>query len=102
MEIPEHVQRAVEARLSALPDPGKAIYHVWVLDPQTGSVHLSDDHDKPRRHKGHHDELAKKVGHHPDRVHGYAYKIRGGWRITDWEHKPVDRYVAKKVIEALS
>jgi hypothetical protein len=44
----------------------------------------------------------RKVHHHPETIHGYAYKIHGGWRITDDEHRPVnDPHVVEKVIKAL-
>jgi len=79
----------------------KEIDHIWIFDPRTAEVHISDDHDKERRHKTHHKGLAEKVDHHPSRVHGYAYRIRGGWRVTDWDHKAVDRFIGKKVVEAL-
>jgi hypothetical protein len=44
----------------------------------------------------------RKVHHHPETIHGYAYRIHGGWRITDDEHRPVkDPHVVEKVVKAL-
>lgn len=74
---------------------------LWVFDPQEDLVHL--EHNENRHPADHitHKHLAEKVVH-PDRVHGYAYKIPGGWRITDWDHRPVeDRHVRKLVHRAL-
>lgn len=87
---------------SHTPAPHLPTHHTWVFDTQSGIAHISDDHDKPRRNRGHHDELAEKVGQHPDRIHGFAYRIHGGWRITDWDHKSVDPYVVKQVVSALN
>ena len=65
------------------------LYHLWVFNPEDGSVLIETPHEKPRSEHRYHVELGKDV-QHPDRVHGYAYAIRGGWRITDWEHRPVE------------
>lgn len=81
-------------------NPGPAFY-TWLFDPVEGEVELHDNEghalDTPS-----HNDLAEKYPH-PDRVHGYAYRIIGGWRITDWEDKSIeDRHVLKKVQQALS
>lgn len=82
--------------------PGQPLYYSWVFDPDDGIVHISDDADRPRRHKKHHDELAEKTNHHPDRVHGYAYRLRVGWRVTDVAHHPVtDSFVKRAVAKAI-
>jgi hypothetical protein len=101
--IPKEIHEAVAARrVEGVTKPGMPVHYTWVFDPRTAEVHVSDDHAKERRHKTHHNELAEQAGHHPARVHGYAYRIRGGWRLTDWDHKAVDRFVGKKVVEALN
>lgn len=89
----------MEGKPHSHPDlPG---HYSWVFDPRDAKVHLSDDHTKERRHQDHHHGLAEKAGHHPARIHGYAYRIHGGWRITDWDHKVVDPFVAKEVIKTI-
>lgn len=100
MEIPSEIKEAFAQRVG-LTHPDAPVYYAWVFDARDARVHLSDDHEKPRRDKDHHDGLAKKVNHHPGRVHGYAYRIRGGWRITDVEHKAVDHFVAKQVVKSI-
>lgn len=82
------------------PDRGP-IYYLWVFDPHTAKVHL--EHNEGRHHADHvdHRDLAKRVPH-PDRVHGYAYRIKNGWRITTWEHRPVDdAHILESVRKAL-
>lgn len=77
------------------------IYFLWVFDPETGEVTL--EHNEGRHAAEHvdHGHLAERVVH-PDRVHGFAYKIRGGWRVTTWEHRPVDDpFILRKVKQAL-
>lgn len=64
-----------------IPDERK-IYHRWGYDPHDDSIHINerDDFDQ----------------------NGYAYRINGGWRLTDREHDAVnDLYIVKKVMEAL-
>lgn len=74
---------------------------LWVFDPQSDIVHLEHNSNRhPADHKTHKD-LAEEVIH-PDRVHGYAYRIPGGWRITDWDHRPVeDPHIRRLVHRAL-
>lgn len=77
------------------------IYHLWVFHPEddTVSVH-SHKGVHPADHVTH--SQLRQVHHHPETIHGYAYRIRGGWRITDDEHHPVDDpHVVEKVIKAL-
>lgn len=77
------------------------VYFLWVFDPQEGEVHL--EHNEGRHAAEHvdHSHLAERIVH-PERVHGFAYRIRGGWRVTDWEHRPVDDpFILRKVKSAL-
>lgn len=77
------------------------IYWLWVYDPQEDKAHVHHNRDKHRANHTDHEELGHKVPH-PSRVHGYAYRIVGGFRITDWDHRPVaDPRVSKRVHEAL-
>lgn len=80
-------------------NPG-SLYYVWVFDPQTGEVDVHDGEssslDVPS-----HDDLAR-ANPHEDRVHGYAYRIINGWRVTDWDDKPLeDPFIKRAVTEAL-
>lgn len=80
-------------------NPG-TLYTLWVFDPQDGEVEVYDEEGHPLDIPGHED-LAKKHPN-PNRIHGYAYRIVNGWRITDWEHNPIeDRFVLRQVQEAL-
>lgn len=72
-------------------------YHLWVYNPQDDSVLIETPADKPRIEQRYHAELAEDVPH-PNRVHGYAYPLRDGWRITDWEHHPVEDPHIKTVV----
>lgn len=76
---------------------GGPVYYLWVFDPHEDKVILEHNQGRHRAEHVDHAELARRVPH-PDRVHGYAYKIVGGWRITDWEHRPIDDpHVLEKV-----
>lgn len=79
------------------------VYWLWTFDPTTAKVvviHNDDAH--PAHHKTHHDIAADEKIDHPEKVEGYAYKIRGGYRITDNEHRPVDDpYITSKVLSLL-
>lgn len=99
-DFPEEIQRTAKPVLG-ITKPGQPLYYSWVFDPVEGVAHISDDHKRERRHKKHHEELSEKVGHHPDRVHGYAYRIRFGWRVTDTDHHVVDGFVRKAVAKAI-
>jgi hypothetical protein len=78
------------------------IYWLWVFDPQSGKVIAEHNDGRHRAETIDHTKLAERVPH-PERVHGYAYKIAGGYRITDWDGHPVkDKYVLKQVAKALS
>lgn len=80
----------------------KPFYYLWVFDPQEDKVIA--EHNERRHPAEHidHSHLADRVPH-PERVHGYAHRIRGGWRITDDSHRPVDDpHVLKLVKDALN
>jgi hypothetical protein len=75
-------------KTAAEPEDGP-IYFLWVFDPHNDKVIIEHNEGRhPANHVDHRD-LAEKVPH-PERIHGYAYRIKSGWRITDYEHKPVD------------
>jgi hypothetical protein len=76
-------------------------YHLWVFHPEDDSVSIHHHSGKhPAEHTTH--GQLRQVHHHPETIHGYAYRIKGGWRISDDEHRPVkDPHVVEKVIQAL-
>lgn len=76
-------------------------HYLWVFDPESGRVHVEHNKDRHPKDAVDHSHLAARVSH-PDRVHGYAYRIHGGYRITDWDHNEVkDPYIKEQVRRAL-
>lgn len=77
------------------------IYYRFALKPSDGSVLLSHNQEgHPARVRTHAD-LAQE-GNEPGMVHGYAYRIRGGWRLHDYEHRPLtDPFVKAQVSKAI-
>src|SRR4051812_37758656 len=79
----------------------RPIYYRWVFKPSTGSVDLSHNDEAPPAEVRYHTELAQDAGE-PNTYHGYAYRIGKGWRIFDWENKPVnDPHVVAQVLRAI-
>lgn len=76
-------------------------YWLWVFDPQEDKIILEHNEDRHPAHHITHKDLAELVPH-PDRIHGYAYRIHGGWRITEDDHGAVDDpHVKHLVVQAL-
>jgi hypothetical protein len=75
-------------KLSGEPDLSP-IYYLWVFDPVEDKVHVEHNEGRHRADHIDHGHLAERVSH-PERLHGFAYRIKHGWRITNWEHRPVD------------
>lgn len=81
---------------------GRPIYYLWTFDPEDTKVYIDHNEDRHPADFVTHDELAPHV-HHPDTVHGYAYSIKDGWRITDDNHDEVkDPFIVRRVLAALS
>lgn len=77
------------------------LYWLFSFDPQDGHVVITQNDDRSRSEAVTHSELAPEITH-PARLNGFAYKIRGGYRITDDESKKLtDQFVIKKVLAAL-
>lgn len=77
------------------------VYHLWVFHPEDDSVSI---HHNKGRHPAEHVTLGqlRQENHHPETIHGYAYRIARGWRITDDEHHAItDPHVVEKVLKAL-
>lgn len=88
-------------RVSVAEEDDRPIYYLWTFDPVTTKVHMDHNEDRHPAHALTHSTLAPEVTH-PDTVHGFAYSIEGGWRITNDEHKEVkDPYVVRKVMDKL-
>lgn len=74
------------------------LYYRWAFDPRDGVILSSNDDDHAFRLPYHRD-----LGGGKAQVNGYAYRIRGGWRLTDWEHRPLeDPFVISSVVKALN
>lgn len=79
----------------------KPLFYLWVFHPQTAHVTLTHDWEGHPAHTKTHGDLARELNE-PNLYHGYAYRIKGGWRVTDYDHKPVeDPFVKAKVVGAL-
>ena len=77
------------------------MYYRWVFSPVKG-VSLGSNNDLHPALVPYHRDLAGKDGGQ-DLMHGYAYRIGNGWRLTDYEHKPVeDPFIVKQVVHALN
>lgn len=71
------------------------------MRPSDASVLLSHNHEDPSGVVRSHADLARE-GNEPGMTHGYAYRIGGGWRIHDYEHKPLtDPFVKAQVARAI-
>lgn len=98
--IPDDIKRLLDPGRSIDPDSGPISY-LWVYDPVNNIVHVA--HNEGRHpayritHKDHHPEIT-----HDSSMRGFAFKIKGGWRIVDRASKEIDDpYIVKKVVEAL-
>jgi len=77
------------------------VYWLWVFDPMKDRVYIEHNKNRHSADRITHEDLANRVPH-PARVHGYAYPIRGGYRITDWDHRAVtDPHIFESVRNAL-
>lgn len=74
-------------------------YYLWVFDPQEDKIIVEHNESRPPHEHIDHGHLAERVPH-PARVHGYAYRIRGGWRISDDNHRPVDDPHVKALVKS--
>lgn len=86
---------------SPQPEDDRPVYYLFTFDPHDGKVYLDHNEDKhPADHITHKDQ-APHV-HHPEKIQGYAYAIKDGWRITTADHGEVkDPFVVKRVLAAL-
>lgn len=97
MGIPESFQVLLPPHLAGERDDTPT-YYLWVFDPHEDKVHLEHNEGRHPAHRIDHSDLAERVPH-PERIHGYAYPIQGGYRITTWEHRPVEEPHVRKLVE---
>jgi len=78
------------------------VYYRWVFSPSDSQVRLSHNQEGHPAHIRTHKDLANEANEHGC-VHGYAFKVGGGYRILDYAHKTlVDPYIrghVKKAVE---
>lgn len=98
--IPDDIKRLLDPGKSTEPDPGP-LQWLWVYDPVDNVVHIA--HNEGRHpafritHKDHHPEIT-----HESALRGFAFKIKGGWRIVDRASKEIDDpYIVRLVVEKL-
>jgi hypothetical protein len=98
--LPDEIKKLLDPGQSHEPDPGP-IQHLWVYNPVENVVHIT--HNDGRHpayritHKDHHPEIT-----HESALRGFAFKIKGGWRIVDRESKEIDDpYVVSLVVRKL-
>lgn len=96
--IPEPLRQGLFAKHGRTTPP---LYYRWVFSPDTGEVEIGHNDENHPAKVRYHKELAGQLNR-PNLVHGYAYRLLGGWRLTDWEHRPVDDpFVSAQVLQGL-
>lgn len=83
------------AKIAALSAP---LYYRWAFNPDDGTVTL--DHNESTHPAFVQTPSAMRDSEHS--THGYAYRISGGWRLTDYEHNPVsDPFIVAQVVRTI-
>jgi hypothetical protein len=101
MSIAPDLKALLPKQVASQEEDDRPAYHLWVFDPQTSEVTLDDNEHKSPADQVTHKDLAPHV-HHPERINGYAYSIKDGWRITDDAHNEVrDKFIVKRVMAKL-
>lgn len=99
-KIPDDIKRLLDPGQDNTPESGP-IQYLWVYDPLTNKVTVDDNEDKHPAERITHKDFMPDVTHE-SAVRGFAYKIKGGWRITDRDSREVpDPYINKLVVAAL-
>jgi hypothetical protein len=95
--IPDPVRRGLLANGRKTPP----LYYRWVFSPDTGEVVVGHNEEGHPALVRYHKELAGELNR-PNLTHGYAYRLVGGWRLTDWEHKPLeDPFITSQILNKL-
>jgi hypothetical protein len=101
MSLAEDFAELLPSRQAKAEKDDRPIYYLWTFDPTDGKVYLDHNENKHPADAVTHDELAPHVTH-PETVHGFAYSIKGGWRITDDDHTAVeDPFILRRVESAI-
>ena len=76
----------------------KPFYYLWAYDSHHERVILEHNDDRPKNEEVTHSNILDDLPNDPDNELGYAYRIDGGWRITNDEHDPVeDPFIVDKI-----
>ncbi len=79
----------------------KPFLYRWIFKPSDGTVTLAHDHEDHPAYTRYHGDLADEAWE-PNTFYGNAFRIKGGWRILDGDHKPVnDPLIVKSVLQAI-
>jgi hypothetical protein len=79
----------------------KPLYYRWIFSPSKG-VTLGTNQDDHPALVDYHQNLGGQIND-TDLVHGYAYPIGNGWRVTNYEHQPVgDPFIVNQVVRRLN
>jgi len=77
------------------------LYWLFCYNPMDASVTITHNEDRPRAEAVTHEDIAPEVVH-PGRINGFAYKIQGGFRITDDRSRKIeDPFITSQVTKAL-
>lgn len=98
-KVAEDFHELLVTKIAQKADP-RPLYYLWVYDPDTDELHIDHNEDKHPAWKHTYRTVAPHV-HHPEKVRGKAWAIKGGWRIMDEDNGEVDPYVARRVHEEL-
>lgn len=97
--VPEDLKRLLDPREHTDPLTGPFEY-LWVYDPATEKLTVEHNQGKHPAFRTTHKDLEPNA--HPDSVRGFAYKIKGGWRIMDRDmHEVTDPFILKRVLSRL-
>lgn len=77
-------------------------YYLFAYSPTSGEVAVGHTLEAQPAEVPTHDDLASQLNE-PGLIHGYAYRIDNGWRVTDVDHRPIaDPHAKVRVPEELS
>lgn len=103
MAIAKDFAELLPSRQAAAEPDDRPLYYLWTFDPHTNEVHIEHNESKHPAHHVTHEEVAPHV---KNPVHGNAYSIKGGWRITEMDEgakeKAADPFITRKVEHALA
>lgn len=78
------------------------LYYRFVIQPSNGKVTLRHHLEGHPADSNYHGQLAQEINE-PGLVHGYAHRLKDGWRILDYESRPfTDPWVQRQVNKRLA